>query len=214
MLCECAGVRCAHAHAWLFVYRIKLLEAIDHTDMEEAENDQLSKKKKKGKRRKKKAPQEAPPAETETEGEEEAGQVEKKVLMARTENIIHDPFEQTKEVKVGTYTHQWEGVADACYFHQCNHCCTMCCHLRPATFGPCTKSWELPTYYQFTPEALALYMFGDMVAICAPCPTVSSKWVRCAIQSTTVLSQCRLQHLQWHKLFVRLCLRAVMYVCT
>lgn len=89
--------------------------------------------------------------------------------------------------------------------------CAVTCDLQP---GPCMKSWELPMYYQFTPEDLALYMFGDMVAICAPCPTVSSKWVRCAIQSTTVLSQCRLQHLQWHKLFVRLCLRAVMYVCT
>ena len=89
--------------------RIKLLEAINHIVEDKAESERPSKKKKlKG--RKKKTVQEPPPAASEDGGvEQEAVQVGKKILMARTENLIHDPFEQTEEVKVGpcntcTYT--------------------------------------------------------------------------------------------------------------
>ena len=79
--------------------RIKLLEAVDHTLMEEAEVEKIAKKKR-PKKRKKKALQEPQPAEEETGEEPETGEVEKRILMARTENVIHEPFEQTEEVKV------------------------------------------------------------------------------------------------------------------
>ena len=86
--------------------RIKLLEAIDHIVEDKAESERPSKKKKKKlKGRKKKTVPEPPPAASEDGGvEQEAVQVGKKILMARTENLIHDPFEQTEEVKVGTYS--------------------------------------------------------------------------------------------------------------
>ena len=64
--------------------RIKLLEPVDHTVVEEAETEQAVKKK--VKKRRKKTPRKPPPTESEVMGEQEAGQV-KKILMVRTENV-------------------------------------------------------------------------------------------------------------------------------
>ena len=98
MCCVSVWLQCRCAqYAYQTLCRIKLLEAVDHTVVEDVETEQAVKKK--AKKRRKKAPREPPPTESETGERQEAGQV-KKILMVRTENVIHDPFEQTEEVKV------------------------------------------------------------------------------------------------------------------
>jgi Lon-like ATP-dependent protease len=108
--------------------RIKLIEAIDHEDELEQTTKKAQKKKKKNSQNKKKKPKRSgwfglqedvieesptkgevptskgkvPPPESEVpqaEGEQPPQETPKKIRMVRTENLIHEPFENTQEIK-------------------------------------------------------------------------------------------------------------------
>ena len=87
--------------------RIRLVEAIDHED--ELERSLKKSKKKNAKKRKKpsRAQRWFGEAEREEDTVEEVPVVEeaprevlKRIRMVRTENLIHEPFEQSQEIKV------------------------------------------------------------------------------------------------------------------
>ena len=106
-----------------------MIEAIDHEDELEQTTKKAQKKKKKNSQNRKKKPKRSgwfglqedvieesptkgevptskgkvPPPESEVpqaEGEQPPQETPKKIRMVRTENLIHEPFENTQEIKV------------------------------------------------------------------------------------------------------------------
>ena len=103
--------------------RIKLVEAIDHED--ELERSLKKSKKKNAKKKKKplrtrrwfgEAEHEEDIVEEVPVVEEAPHEVSKKIRMVRTENLIHEPFEQSQEIKVRGATLP-PALASQC-FHQ------------------------------------------------------------------------------------------------